>query len=1215
MRSTIRFSVRHTILFSVRTLFALVVLLSATTVSAQVYDSPEKAKADPDFALQGEYVDSTRGLQVIAMGDEEFQIVTYASGLPGAGWDGKEKKRIDVDVDAVEALISKFKRVDRKSPTLGAKPPSGAVVLFDGTKESLEKHWKAGAKITDDGLLQQGCTSIDTFGDYALHLEFRTPFAPKARGQGRGNSGLYHQGRYETQVLDSFGLEGEMNETGGIYSIRKPDLNMCLPPLTWQTYDVEFTAARYDDDGKLVTNAKITVNLNGVVIHRDVELPKSTTAAPVKLGPENGPIYLQDHGNPVRYRNIWVRPRDVAAEARRPIVPGFERFHAGAGDLTAGGQLLLGELNCVACHKTNESLTKLIQPKQAPILDKVGQRIKPEWMLKYIANPHDVKPGTTMPDLMAGMDNAQRNDAAIALTNFLVGNDVLNARGKGANTGAGERLFHESGCVSCHMPRNGEKANAATSIPLVGIEDKYSRASLEAFLKDPLAVRPSGRMPQMNLEGDNWRHVAQYLTGDETSSNVVQRRDLPKEPNMKAMVYFKEVSDLPNLDTLKPDREQVSRGLDISVAGRDSNFIVSFRGYLPIAKPGNHLFRLSSDDGSVLYIDGKKIIDNDGVHANDSKQNAIRLDAGIHEIRVDYFEAGGEEVLTLDWEIPGQKMAAIDKAIVMTRDGSAPIKPAKAQTQPVDPDVFVFDPSKVDQGRKLFSSLGCASCHVRNESGKRIESTRSAPELASINATNGCMAQSPSNVPNYDLTGGQIESLTAALKTGAPQGDVTADMQLAHTMKSLNCYACHQRDAIGGSESDRNQFFISTIPEMGDEGRLPPPLDGVGDKLRKEWINNVVSNGNKSRPYMRTYMPKFGNANAGHLADVFAALDQRTEAKIDETTESEKRRVAIGRKMVGSKGLGCVSCHTFGKFKSSGIQAIALDTMANRIREDWFHRYLPDPQAYRPGTRMPTGYPDGKSTVTDIYDGDQQKQLAAMWSFLSKGTGGGAPEGISGGEMELKPTDKPIIYRNFIEGVSPRGIAVGYPEKANLCWDANNLSLTLLWQDRFIDASKHWVGRGQGNQFPFGGGVYTLEKVTPIARLQDLKTPWPTDSPRQRGYRFLGYRLDDRGQPTFRYRGPAFQVQDKPVPVLGDVVSSFRREIDVKPSVGAKVAGDLYFRAGVGKKIETDNNNYVIDDDLTIRLNQKPTLRTVNGQTELLVPITGDTTIIQEIIW
>ena len=1215
MRSTIRFSVRPTILFSVRTLFALVVLLSATTVSAQVYDSPEKAKADPDFALQGEYVDSTRGLQVIAMGDEEFQIVTYASGLPGAGWDGKEKKRIDVDVDAVEALISKFKRVDRKSPTLGAKPPSGAVVLFDGTKESLEKHWKAGAKITDDGLLQQGCTSIDTFGDYVLHLEFRTPFAPKARGQGRGNSGLYHQGRYETQVLDSFGLEGEMNETGGIYSIRKPDLNMCLPPLTWQTYDVEFTAARYDDDGKLVTNAKITVNLNGVVIHRDVELPKSTTAAPVKLGPENGPIYLQDHGNPVRYRNIWVRPRDVAAEARRPIVPGFERFHAGAGDLTAGGQLLLGELNCVACHKTNESLTKLIQPKQAPILDKVGQRIKPEWMLKYIANPHDVKPGTTMPDLMAGMDNAQRNDAAIALTNFLVGNDVLNARGKGANTGAGERLFHESGCVSCHMPRNGKKANAATSIPLVGIEDKYSRASLEAFLKDPLAVRPSGRMPQMNLEGDNWRHVAQYLTGDETSSNVVQRRDLPKEPNMKAMVYFKEVSDLPNLDTLKPDREQVSRGLDISVAGRDSNFIVSFRGYLPIAKPGNHLFRLSSDDGSVLYIDGKKIIDNDGVHANDSKQNAIRLDAGIHEIRVDYFEAGGEEVLTLDWEIPGQKMAAIDKAIVMTRDGSAPIEPAKNQTQPADPDVFVFDPSKVDQGRKLFSSLGCASCHVRNESGKRIESTRSAPELASINVANGCMAQSPSNVPNYDLTGGQIESLTAALKTGAPQGDVTADMQLAHTMKSLNCYACHQRDAIGGSESDRNQFFISTIPEMGDEGRLPPPLDGVGDKLRKEWINNVVSNGNKSRPYMRTYMPKFGNANAGHLADVFAALDQRTEAKIDETTESEKRRVAIGRKMVGSKGLGCVSCHTFGKFKSSGIQAIALDTMANRIREDWFHRYLPDPQAYRPGTRMPTGYPDGKSTVTDIYDGDQQKQLAAMWSFLSKGTGGGAPEGISGGEMELKPTDKPIIYRNFIEGVSPRGIAVGYPEKANLCWDANNLSLTLLWQDRFIDASKHWVGRGQGKQIPFGGGVYTLEKVTPIARLEDLKTPWPTDSPRQRGYRFLGYRLDDRGQPTFRYRGPAVQVQDKPVPVLGDVVSSFRREIDVKPSVGAKVAGDLYFRAGVGKKIETDNNNYVIDDDLTIRLNQKPTLRTVNGQTELLVPITGDTTIIQEIIW
>ena len=246
----------------------------------------------------------------------------------------------------------------------------------------------------------EGCSSIDTFGDYSIHLEFRLPFMPAARGQARGNSGLYHQGRYETQILDSFGLQGKNNETGGIYEIRDPDTNLCLPPLAWQTYDVDFTAARYSDDGKKIADAKITVRLNGIVVHRDVELPRATRAAPVKEGPEDGPIYLQDHGNPVRFRNIWVKPRDVAAEARRPIVPGFERFEGGAASIQ-GGRLLLGELNCVACHDASASLIELIDPKQAPVLDGVGKRVHPQWMIDYLANPRAVKPATTMPDVMA----------------------------------------------------------------------------------------------------------------------------------------------------------------------------------------------------------------------------------------------------------------------------------------------------------------------------------------------------------------------------------------------------------------------------------------------------------------------------------------------------------------------------------------------------------------------------------------------------------------------------------------------------------------------------------------------------------------------------------------------------------------------------------------------------------------------------------------------
>ena len=198
-----------------------------------------------------------------------------------------------------------LKRVERQSETLGAKPPEGAVVLFDGTAQSLDKHWGPNAMVDNDGFLTQGVTSTDKFGDFTAHLEFRLPYMPEARGQARGNSGFYLQGRYEVQMLDSFGLEGLDNECGGIYKVAKPDVNMCFPPLAWQTYDVDFTAAKVDDAGKVTKPAHAVVKHNGVVIHdRDLVLtPGGVLDAETK---DPGPVFLQNHGNPVRYRNIWV---------------------------------------------------------------------------------------------------------------------------------------------------------------------------------------------------------------------------------------------------------------------------------------------------------------------------------------------------------------------------------------------------------------------------------------------------------------------------------------------------------------------------------------------------------------------------------------------------------------------------------------------------------------------------------------------------------------------------------------------------------------------------------------------------------------------------------------------------------------------------------------------------------------------------------------------
>ncbi|MEZ6043516.1 MAG: DUF1080 domain-containing protein [Planctomycetaceae bacterium] len=293
--------------------------------------------AGKPFAIQGEYSGEVKtqdgpmklGVQVMAQGRNELAFAAWFGGLPGDGWNGEgvlrgkgemtgetatltgEHGRGEIKdgnltiYDADNNLMGELQKIERKSPTLGAKPPEGAVVLFDGTTADQFEN----GRLSEDNLLMEGVTSKDKFQDFQLHLEFRLAFMPNARGQARSNSGCYLQGRYEVQILDSFGLTGEDNECGGIYKASKPDLNMCLPPLAWQTYDIEFHAAKFDAEGKKISNARATVKHNGVAIHTDREIPGGTPGGPVRgEGAEEGPIFLQNHGDPLRFRNIWVKP-------------------------------------------------------------------------------------------------------------------------------------------------------------------------------------------------------------------------------------------------------------------------------------------------------------------------------------------------------------------------------------------------------------------------------------------------------------------------------------------------------------------------------------------------------------------------------------------------------------------------------------------------------------------------------------------------------------------------------------------------------------------------------------------------------------------------------------------------------------------------------------------------------------------------------------------
>ena len=333
----------------------------AAKPGAKTWTDPVKAAAeDSDFALQGEYVGDVLtddgmapyGLQVVAMGNGEFMIAALPGGLPGQGWDGKERfiyrgktedgKTITVNREGVRKaviengvlkavsddgeVIGECKKVDRKSPTLGAKAPEGATVLFDGDLSAMK------GKLSGD-YLAAGASTKESFGAFKLHLEFMLPYKPftKLGNQDRGNSGVYTYNRYETQVLDSFGLHyinlpkaewrkvfeeeigyGASSDRsqwcGCFYKFKTPDINASLPSLVWQTYDIDFTPPAFEGDKK-VKNARITVRHNGVVIHDDVELPKGTGAGGGRKEIPEGQIFLQAHGNPVQYRNIWIQEK------------------------------------------------------------------------------------------------------------------------------------------------------------------------------------------------------------------------------------------------------------------------------------------------------------------------------------------------------------------------------------------------------------------------------------------------------------------------------------------------------------------------------------------------------------------------------------------------------------------------------------------------------------------------------------------------------------------------------------------------------------------------------------------------------------------------------------------------------------------------------------------------------------------------------------------
>ncbi len=869
----------------------------------------------------------------------------------------------------------------------------------------------------------------------------------------------------------------------------------------------------------------------------------------------------------------------VSAE---PRIPANERFFTGPdSDAQMRGWRLVNEIGCARCHEL-AGFTP-IHERKAPLLERVGERVEVEWLRNYLADPHKSKPGALMPNVLAGLSEADRVQAVEALVHFLATTGSVHQTAPNrASVQNGEKVYHQVGCVACHGSRKRDAVELATSVPLGDLHGKYSIHSLSEFLKNPHQSRPSGRMPSLNLNDQEARDLANYFL-----------QDVKVPSNLAYKVYEGGWSDLPDFGQMKSKTEGESSGFDLGVAGRANNFGIRFEGFLHLEADGEYKFTLGSDDGSWLIIGDRKIVDVNGTHPHQVKEARRRMRSGVHPLILDYFQGGGEWTLEAYIEGPGVPRQPLENLVTITRE-----KPQDA------PEAFQPKPALVEKGKSLFVSIGCVNCHEMKSNGETLAAVVKGKPLTAAIEPSGCLSSDPAGkAPYFGFTPEQITGIREFLKVYNPQDKPDGEQAVFHTLATFNCYACHDRNQIGGVEREREAGFVGTTPEMGDEGRIPPSLTGTGDKLNDNWLRHILNHGASDRPYMLTRMPKFGVEHVEPLLTLLPELDRKTEAPRAEFDQPEYRLKAEGRLLVGDRGLSCIKCHPFGSHKSTGIQAINLQAMTNRLREDWYNRYMLNPQLYRSGTRMPAAWPNGRAIFTDVLDGHTQQQISAVWLYLSDGPNAAVPIGVGGEMIVLEPADRPIIYRNFLEGLSPRGIGVGYPEGVNLAYDAEQMGMRQIWHGAFIDAGKHWVGRGPGAQSALGDHLVRLPEGQPFARLGSLDVAWPAAAPRSSGYRFLGYRLDEAGRPAFRYEFSGIEVEDAPLPVKGARYGTLTRRVTL---TAKNDPGDnLYFRAATGQLEAKGENEFTLDGILTLKVTGGvATLRKIGGTSELLVPVT-----------
>jgi cytochrome c2 len=746
----------------------------------------------------------------------------------------------------------------------------------------------------------------------------------------------------------------------------------------------------------------------------------------------------------------------------------------------------------------------------------------------------------------------------------------------------GRFAFEELACIRCHKPAVDDKPgpkfpdDSGLTRMVKGLADRVGpnltdvakrdhAGWLDAWLADPAKLRPHTTMPKLfadDAAGKGERHaVVKYLVS--LAGEPLERYRPPVASNeyRQSMERGKVLFTVTGCAACHTDPQPKK-------AGDDEN-------EKPPLRPEDSFFALGTPHGPAAKY---------SLGALGSKFRPDTLAAFLQNPlkthpagRMPNANLNGQEAQDLARYLCRQTDDTIDPATPAAPKGAGP----------------TTDAQWIDLGRKLVVEKGCVNCHAIEPGGKPLSATAKFPSLDDVRKAapgKGCLdARSHAGkAPEYKLDANDSAALAAFLKdgltgTGSPAPAYSARVAL----RRFNCLNCHSKDGEGGIPVElANEMRLLEKAENADDVR-PPLLTGIGHKARTAWLKSVLSQGGRARPWMQLRMPQYGEPNVGFLPESLAYLEGTTPDDSVHKVALTPEKIQAGRQIVGKGGLGCISCHDIAGVPNTGTRGPDLATINQRVRYDWYGRWLHQPLRMAPGTRMPQAFIDGKSTLGTVLNGDPDAQAEAMWAYLSLGPTLPLPEGLEPPKgLIIAVKDRPELLRTFMPDAGSRAVAVGYPGGVSIAFSADQCRLTYAWSGNYLDASPVWNNRGGNPAKILGPKFWTAPPGHPWgltvnphnppdflgrANHPAFGMPLPLEPARiydgPMAVQFDGYSIDKDGRPTFRYRliegkDAVLKIAETLAPLKTGVASGFTRRFEVE------VPGNYqaWFLAGVSTK-------------------------------------------------